>query len=370
MPAYLRALVAGACLLLLGMALVIRKFRRDAAGRNRLLTELQTANEKLTAALAAARSHSDAKTQFLGHVGQLLGGESRIAEQLIGFSRLESGQFELQSIAFQPAQIVTEVLDPYTAESERKGVKLKTELGKSLSNVVKGDPDALRKILDNLLSNALRFTQKGEIVLSAKETIGTEGKTSLRFEVRDTGIGLTGQCREHIFQPFLPERAAAERSEGTGLGLAISKMLVELMGGKLDVATRPALGSTFWFTVVFESVSSSAEHGPQPRAVKKGKTEKRTEPRHAIDYAPLLRSETAGIASVRILDISGSGLRVSAPFRLDLLSDVEIRIEGRSVIGVVRNCKCIRPTEFHVGIEISKTDAGGEEFLRNLTVVR
>jgi signal transduction histidine kinase len=123
MPAYLKALVAGAGLLLLGVALLIRKFRGAAAARNRRLEELQTTNEKLTSALAAARSESEAKTQFLGHLGNLLGGQTRIAEQLIDFSRLESGDFQLQSIEFQPSMVVTAALDRFRPAAEVHGIE-------------------------------------------------------------------------------------------------------------------------------------------------------------------------------------------------------------------------------------------------------
>jgi len=158
------------------------------------------------------------------------------------------------------------------------------------------------------------------------------------------------------------------------------------MGGKIDVASQPGRGSTFSFTAVFESVGAHAEPQPQASDVapapvtpangqksmngKKGGRERRTEPRHGINYPTLLRSEQAGIAIIRILDVSTSGLRVSVPFRLNLHSEVEIRIEGMSVIGIVRNCTCIRPNEFHVGIAVRPVSAGDEQFLVHLRLLR
>ena len=418
MTAYLKALVSGACLLAFGVVLVIRKFRTDAAIQRKLQRELETRNEEVIAALASARSESEAKSHFLGKVGRLVEApvneiswrteelleaelsrqqhdcaqtvrdmaESlrKIAVQVMDYSSLESGSFELNSNEFEPAEIVTGVLERFSLPAERKGVKLLSDTGKGLSNVVKGDADRLRQVLVNLMSNAIRFTERGEIFLRAEETIGAAGRTTLRFEIRDTGIGIPEKARDSIFQPFSQVNRVLEGNEAPGLGLAISKKLVMLMGGKIDLASQPGRGSTFWFTAVFESVASQAapnspatEMQPATPAIvqnsmngKNGGRERRTEPRHGINYPTLLRSEQAGIAIIRILDVSTSGLRVSVPFRLNLHSEVEIRIEGMSLVGIVRNCTRIRPNEFHVGIGIRPDSARDEQFLIHLRLLR
>jgi signal transduction histidine kinase len=415
---YLKALVAGICLFAFGVVLVVRRFRIDAAIQRKLQQELRTVNEEVIAALAAARSESKAKNQFLAHVGHLMrtpldaivGGAddllqtdltgqqrdcaqtsrdlaeslTRVARQVIDYSRIESGLLELQSVEFEPAGIVTDVLQLFSLPAERKGVKLKTAIGNGLPSVVKGDPERLRQVLVNLMSNAVRFTQQGEILLRVKEVNGAEGRTSLGFEVKDTGIGIAEQIRNCIFQP-LSQVAGSGGNEGTGVGLAISKKLVELMGGKLDVASEPGRGSTFGFTAVFETVHADTK--PQPESSKpdssstsivpaagvaRGKKqgrERRTEPRRGINYPTLLRSEQAGVSIIRVLDVSTSGLRVSVPFSLNIHSEVEIRIEGKSVVGVVRNCSCIRANEFHVGIEIPRATSDDEQFLHHLRLL-
>jgi hypothetical protein len=112
-------------------------------------------------------------------------------------------------------------------------------------------------------------------------------------------------------------------------------------------------------------------NSPVNGASKNGKKghERRTEPRHGINYPTLLRSEQAGIAIIRVLDVSTSGLRVSVPFRLTVLSEVEIRIEGASVVGTVRNCTCIAANEFHVGIELRAASSNDEHFLHHLRLL-
>ncbi len=421
---FVKVFVAGACLLAFGLVLVVRKFRVDAAIQRRLQQELRATNEEVIAALDATRSESEAKNQFLAHVGRLMqtplkaivGGMgellqttltctqresvqtsqesaeslSKVAGQLIDFSRLESGSFTMQSIEFEPARLVTEVLEVFSPSSERKGLKLKSAIGKGLSPVVKGDPERLRQVLVNLMSNAVRFTERGEIWIRVEEVIGDEARTSLRFEIKDTGIGITEQARNQIFQPFSQRTGpATARDGGTGLGLAISKKLVELMGGKIDVFSEPGRGCTFRFTAAFESIlaptapqrqggeaispadhTAAAARRDTKQTVKIEGRDRRTEPRHGINYPTLLRSEEAGIGIIRVLDVSASGMRVSVPFRLTLQSEVEIRIEGASVVGIVRNCSCIRANEFHVGIEIPRASADGEQFLHHLRLLR
>ena len=412
MTFHLKILVSGACLLLFGVVLVIRKFRTDAAIQKKLEQELRTTNHEVVTALDAVRQESATKNRILANVGQwirmpmnvitdgadLAESLSRIADQISDYAKIELGSLGLESFVFEPTAVVNDVLEEFSVPASRKGLKLRSDLGESLPGVVKGDPGRLRQVLGTLLSNAVRFTEQGEIALRAQETTGGGGRTSLRFEVRDTGSGMTEQARNHIFQPFSQGGEARGMNEGTGLGLAISKKLVELMGGKMDVINQPGRGCTFWFTAVFESVEAVPE--PQksykkpvpwaefadsgssatatvtdaaianPKPVLKGAHERRTETRHWINYPTLLRSETAGVASVRILDVSASGLRVAAPSRLELRSAVEVRVEGISVQGVVRNCTCIRPNEFHIGIEIPEGADGGERFLRHMNLLR
>ncbi len=260
--------------------------------------------------------------------------------------------------------------------ANRKHVALKSSVGKDLPRVVKGDPERLRQVLVNLVSNAVRFTEKGEILLRLEETIAAEERTVLRFELRDSGIGVSETVRNRLFQPFSNFHPIDSGNPGNGLGLAISKKLVELMGGKIDVVDAPGRGCTFAFTAVFESVHRKTEPMASPvgsrlSTEKKNRRERRAERRHGTNYPTLLRAQSAGIAVIRVLDVSASGLRVSVPFRLIPRTEVEIRIEGTSVVGIVRNCTCVSANEFHVGILIPReTSEDEQERLNHLSLLR
>ncbi len=402
MTAYLKVLVSGACLLLFGVVLVIRKFRRDAEIEGALQRNLRTTNQEVIAALGAARAESEAKNQFLASAGAWIkcalkavsdGTESaeslgKTAEQVVEYSRIESGIFELRSIEFEPAQVVADLEKMFRNPAESKGLKLVTDTRGLISRTVRGDPERLRDVLSNLISNAIRFTEKGSVWIRAEETGGAEERPCLRFEVRDSGIGIADDVRS-LFQPFSAKPGARQATGGMGLGLAISKKLVELMGGKLDVSSQSGRGSTFWFTALFDSSDVVAElppqNGPSTRAEEhgealpapnpaktnaRGRLERRKEARYGNSYPTLLRSEQAGVAVIRILDVSTSGLRISVPFRLNVHSEVEIRVEGVSVVGIVRNCTCIRANEFRVGVALRPAGAADEQFLHHLRLLR
>jgi signal transduction histidine kinase len=398
---YLKALVAGACLLAFGVVFVVRRFRVDAAIQRKLQQELRATNEEVIAALAAARSESESKNQFLVHVGHLMRtplnaiaarmGEpfeaaetlKNLAGQVVDYARLDSGRLELQCMEFEPAAIVARVLELFMPAANRKHLTLKSSVEKDLPRVVKGDPERLRQVLVNLMSNAVRFTDKGEILLRVEEAIAAEERTVLRFELRDSGIGINETVRNRLFQPFSnfqPTNSTggsiAAGNQGNGLGLAISKKLVELMGGKIDVVDAPGRGCTFAFTAVFESVHPKTEQkapavGSRLHTEKKSRRERRAERRHGTNYPTLLRAQSAGMAVIRVLDVSASGLRVSVPFRLIPRTEVEIRIEGTSVVGIVRNCTFVSANEFHVGILIPReTSEDEQERLNHLSLLR
>ena len=173
-----------------------------------------------------------------------------IINNILDFSKVEAGMLDIEAVEFDVRAIVDGVVDLLATPAQVKGIELMAVVENTVPAVVSGDPGRVRQVLMNLVDNALKFTQDGEVVLrvSGADT-GGEGY-ELRFEVTDSGDGVPADKLALIFQPFVQaDTSTARRYGGTGLGLAISSQLVGLMGGACGVSSRPGIGSTFWFTV-------------------------------------------------------------------------------------------------------------------------
>jgi signal transduction histidine kinase/DNA-binding response OmpR family regulator len=174
-----------------------------------------------------------------------------IINDILDLSKIEAGKLELEHIEFDLRETVEDVVGLFVERAHRKNLELIYWLSNELPKRVKGDQGKLRQILINLISNAIKFTERGDITVEADPDEGRR----LRFSVSDTGIGMTPEVAAQVFQPFHQgDRSTSRKYGGTGLGLAIVKQLVEKMGGEVGVETTPGNGSTFWFTVGFETV--------------------------------------------------------------------------------------------------------------------
>ena len=181
----------------------------------------------------------------LGSARQLL----VILNDILDFSKLEMGQVMIEVIPFNTGQLIRELHLLFGGWAVDKGLRLSWDVAPDVPHWLTGDPTRIRQVLINLVGNALKFTEGGEVVVHMShdpDRLGGE----LRFEVRDTGIGLSEDAQRQIFQRFVQGDASmSRRFGGTGLGLAISKELVELMNGDIGVRSQEGCGSTFWFTV-------------------------------------------------------------------------------------------------------------------------
>src|SRR5260370_38598676 len=140
-----------------------------------------------------------------------------------------------------------------------KGLELRSLIDPDLPESFLGDPFRVRQILANLAANAVKFTERGEVVLRARRCAQNEDGVTIRFEVIDTGIGISAEQQSHLFEAFSQADVSTTRKYGgTGLGLAISSQLVRLMGGEIGVGTEPGKGSTFWVTLPLRLSSGSA----------------------------------------------------------------------------------------------------------------
>ena len=168
---------------------------------------------------------------------------------ILDFSKIEAGKLELVEIEFDLAIAVEEVIDMFSERAEKKGLLLACHVDPALRQMAKGDPDRLRQVLINLITNAIKFTERGEIVVRVTVDDENLDGNMVRFAVTDSGIGIPPDRLDRLFKSFSQVDASTTRKYGgTGLGLAISKQLAELMGGRIGVESMPGQGSTFWFT--------------------------------------------------------------------------------------------------------------------------
>jgi len=174
-----------------------------------------------------------------------------LINDILDFSKIEAGKLELEQIDFALSNTAFEVLDIFAAKANEKKLELIIERNLVPDNLI-GDPNKLKQILLNLVSNALKFTEKGQIRIKVSTLVQTETHCQLKFEVIDSGIGVPKDKLNRLFSPFMQADASTNRKfGGTGLGLSISKKLVEMMGGEVGIISQPGEGSIFWFSANF-----------------------------------------------------------------------------------------------------------------------
>ena len=176
-----------------------------------------------------------------------------IINDILDLSNIERGKLRLESLAFDLRVALDEVMELLTDRAESKGLQFACVVRSDVPNGVRGDPGRLRQILTNLIGNAIKFTEQGEVAVRVSLAKEYEANALVRFEVADTGIGIASEGQARLFQSFCQvDGSHARRHGGTGLGLAIAKQLAEHMGGTIGVDSEVGKGSTFWFTVLLE----------------------------------------------------------------------------------------------------------------------
>ncbi|MFN3841883.1 MAG: ATP-binding protein [Rehaibacterium terrae] len=173
-----------------------------------------------------------------------------IVDDILDYSKLEANGLSLESVGLNLKELVDSVMRLMEKPAENKGLRLSLRMDPALRLALRGDPTRLRQVLTNLLSNAVKFTERGTVGLNVIRLGETRTHHEIRFEVRDTGIGIAPEAIGRLFTPFSQADASTTRLYGgTGLGLAISKRIVELMGGRIGVESEPGRGSLFWFEI-------------------------------------------------------------------------------------------------------------------------
>jgi PAS domain S-box-containing protein len=190
-----------------------------------------------------------------------------LINDLLDLSKVESGRMTLEEIDFELSGVTNSVVEIMSLRAEQKGIELRSEILPGVPPRFRGDPDRLRQVLINLVSNAIKFTGKGHVLVRIEPDPGNQHYASLRFSVSDTGVGIPPDKLSVIFEAFTQADVSTTRMYGgTGLGLAISKRLVELMNGRIWAENNPGQGATFYFTATFAPASQAkASHPAEPR---------------------------------------------------------------------------------------------------------
>jgi two-component system, sensor histidine kinase and response regulator len=257
----------------------LQKARDELESRVELRTaELARANEEMTHALKASRDKSEFLASMshemrtplntiIGMIEVLEGTEIRpeqsqylnicrasgdaligLINNIVDISRIEAGELHLDHIGFDLYELVDQLADAMALPAHRKGLELIFNVTQGTPIKLIGDPMRLRQVCSNLLVNAIKFTDKGQVAMRVGTDVGSREAGALRFCVADTGVGIAPQGQKRIFSRFARTASKPGGHEGSGLGLEISKRLVEAMGGRIWVESVPGMGSTFYFT--------------------------------------------------------------------------------------------------------------------------
>jgi signal transduction histidine kinase/ActR/RegA family two-component response regulator len=229
-----------------------------------------------------------------------------IINDILDFSKIEAGKLEVEAIPFQLRDVLDRLVDVLGLRAQSAGLVLRLDVPPAMPNALVGDPLRLGQVLLNLGSNAIKFTERGEVVVGVEVVALDDTSAQLCFSVRDTGIGIDAEHRERLFQPFSQGDASiSRRYGGTGLGLAICRDLVRLMGGELAYCSEPGRGSRFHFTVRF---------GRRAEVVEAPRREHHGDVRAAVRGARILLVEDNPInqeVAKELLRIAGADVHVA-----------------------------------------------------------
>nr|WP_307729568.1 response regulator [Pseudoduganella violacea] len=303
-----------------------------------------------------------------------------IIDDILDFSKIEAGKLVLEQIAFDLRQLVDDVVALFADGIQRKGIEFTCRMAADVPQHVRGDPVRLRQILTNLLNNATKFTERGEIAVA----VDCAGTGRICLQVSDTGIGMTAQAAAAVFEPFRQADSTTSRKYGgTGLGLAIIKQLAEMMGGAIALTSEPGRGSTFAVTVALEAEPPPAVPVGEMRTafggvnvliVDDNATNREILLQHAIGWQMAASSAADGaqaLALLRMAQLSGRSFDLAivdmrmpvmdgtelvrvmkadaslAALKIIMLSSLDASADLRQVLALGADCCLTKPVRLH-----------------------
>jgi two-component system, sensor histidine kinase and response regulator len=385
--------------------LLRKKLERERKARKKIESLLETQTRKLYLAKEKAEAAEGAKAEFLANMSHeirtpmnaIIGfsdllldtpltsmqhdyaktvqasahGLLELLNDILDFSKIEAGKLEMEQREFRLRDVLEEAVDMFLGKVAESGIELIVDVEEGVPSGLVGDPLRLRQVLVNLTGNAIKFTEEGEIAIGVKCSEVSAERATLRFSVRDTGIGISPENIDGLFSAFTQaEGSTARQYGGTGLGLAVCKQLVELMGGNIGVESRVGEGSCFYFTATFPRTTAAEPVPAVPADVRGLKVlivddneNSRTVMQHVVTSlgfrATLASSGRDGLEQLRREGAAGN------PFDLVLLDWRMPDLDGMAVSRQMKGDPLLAPvhiiimTAFGRGAEIERAEEIG-----------
>jgi signal transduction histidine kinase/CheY-like chemotaxis protein len=285
-----------------------------------------------------------------------------IINDILDFSRIEAGRVRLENLEFSVRYVTEEAVELFADAAANKGLELIMDAEPDVPEAVIGDPGRLRQVLINVIGNAIKFTDSGEVIVRARRQETKGPGVSIRFEISDTGIGMSDESQSRVFAVYSQaDSSTTRRHGGTGLGLAIARMLTQLMGGEMGVSSQKGKGSTFWFTALFHeaparmrfSEKAASLAGTAVAIIDDNRTNRTILERYVSSWGMRGRAFDSGHEALREMRRTAPG---NEPFEVAIVDLMMPEMDGIAVARQVREDESLRDVKV-----ILLTSAGRSE---------
>ncbi len=291
-----------------------------------------------------------------------------IINDILDFSKIEAGKMRFENLGFDLRTTIESVVEVVTENAQAKGIEFISFVDPGMPARLCGDSLRLRQVLTNLIGNAVKFTDEGEVFIGVRADTETSSHVLVRFIIRDTGIGISKDGQQQLFQPFTQaDGSTTRRYGGTGLGLVISKNIVELMGGEIGIESVEGQGSTFWFTALFEKQlkglttppvsAASALKGVRVLIVDNNKTQREVLHRHAASWGMLDGSAASGDQALMMLRQKAA---MGEPYHLAILDMKMPEMDGMALAQAIKADSAIAATRLVSLIPLRRQSAAAK----------